>query len=344
MHKSIVRRLRQRIGIFAHRSGGLAAYHHLRNRHWLTVICFHRVLPPTDPRWRDADRVWTISVEQLLDCVAFAKEHFNPVSLDEVLDARRHNKALPPRPILFTFDDGWADNEEYALPVLEAANVPGLLFVTSAAVGKKNPFWFEMLRQARIGGRIDDETWRALWAVIGRTAPARRDEAQLESLITALEAFGTERREELLAPLASRLEDGHRHMLSVAQLKRLRARGFAIGAHGRTHASLATCENLEDELVEPRRTLEEILGHPVTTLACPHGHCTPEVLARARAAGYEMVFTGERKLSPVHAVPFTVGRTPITPEGVVDERGRFITERLANDLFRMRKFSNHSAL
>lgn len=336
MASHIVRQLRDNVKRFVHVTGGLPAYHRVRNKRWLTVLCLHRVLPPTDPRWHDADREWTISVEQLEDCVRFARRHFNVVALDEVLDARRRRKALPPRPILFTFDDGWADNEEYALPVLEAARVPGVIFVTSDAIDRKASFWFETLRMARIGGRIDDETWAALWAAAGRSAPAEKSERHLEELITAFSAFTAKRRDEILAPFTSRLEDGKRHMVTVDQLKRLHARGFAVGAHGRTHQPLSKCEDLEDELREPRRRLEEILGKPITTLALPHSRFTPEVIQKAERAGYELVFTGEPELSPTRKIPFTVGRAGIVPTGLVDESGRFPAERLALALFRRR--------
>ena len=75
--------------VLALRSGGLPAYHRVRNGGHLTVLTFHRVLPPDDPRWPEADPDWTVSVDQFADTVRFAKRHYNVVSLDDVLAARR---------------------------------------------------------------------------------------------------------------------------------------------------------------------------------------------------------------------------------------------------------------
>jgi peptidoglycan/xylan/chitin deacetylase (PgdA/CDA1 family) len=41
---------------------------------------------------------------------------------------------LPARPLLITFDDGWADNEEFALRALRERNLPAVVFVVAAGV------------------------------------------------------------------------------------------------------------------------------------------------------------------------------------------------------------------
>lgn len=336
MLRGLVRGLSDRAKRIGHASGGFKAYHHLRNDRWLTVLCMHRVLPPNDPRYAEADKEWTITPKHLADTVTFVKRHFNVIALDELLDARRRGGPLPPRPLLLTFDDGWADNEEYAAPLLDAAKVPAVVFVTSDVVERKAPCWFDVLRMAHDGGRLDEESWREIWAGVGRTAPAERNKRQVEELLVVMAAMTQAEREKILAPCRPRLEDGRQHMVTSKQLRRLRTRGFAIGAHGRTHQPLDRCENLVDELVEPRRRLEEITGAPVTTLALPHSRFTPEVLREAERAGYELVFTGAPELTPSQNVPFTIGRAAIISRYLEDKRGEIRGDRLATNLFRRR--------
>lgn len=333
MANHVLRGLKDGAKRIAHAAGGFPAYHALRNDRVLTVLTFHRVLPPSDPRSRDADPEWTISLDAFADCVEFSRKHFNVVSLDEVLDARRRGVALPPRPALLTFDDGWADNAEHAVPVLEAKKTPAVIFVAGDAIGMQAPFWREGLRAAARGGRLDDEIWNALWASVDQ-APPKRSEETLEDLLDRLFALGRAKRDAVLAPWRSRLEDGRRHMMTVDELKHVHARGIAIGAHGRTHEPLSLCEDLDDELAQPRERLGELLGVPITTLALPHSRFTPEVLRRAERAGYEIVFTGAPELTPTRVIPFTIGRVPITPGAIEDDRGRFRPERLALHLFR----------
>jgi len=54
---------------------------------------------------------------------------YTPVSLDEVLAYYRDGVALSPRAVLITFDDGYRDNLENAVPVLAKHGYPAVLFV-----------------------------------------------------------------------------------------------------------------------------------------------------------------------------------------------------------------------
>ena len=96
----------------AYGSGALGLYHRQRHAGALTVVMFHRVLPAGDPRWARTDPEYALSVERFDQCLAFFAAHYNVVSLETLLAARRGRAALPERPLLITFDDGWSDNAE----------------------------------------------------------------------------------------------------------------------------------------------------------------------------------------------------------------------------------------
>jgi peptidoglycan/xylan/chitin deacetylase (PgdA/CDA1 family) len=51
---------------------------------------------------------------------------------------RREGKGLPDKPVLLTFDDGYADLAEYALPVLRRYGFGAVVFVVTDLVGKTN--------------------------------------------------------------------------------------------------------------------------------------------------------------------------------------------------------------
>jgi hypothetical protein len=97
------------------KSGLLGLYHRMRNRRTLTVVMFHRVIDPADPRWNSCDPDYTLEASLFERCIRFLQRHYRIVSTDEVLAARNGERALPPRALLITFDDGWSDNVEFAL-------------------------------------------------------------------------------------------------------------------------------------------------------------------------------------------------------------------------------------
>src|SRR5919202_6868412 len=64
---------------------------------------------------------------------------FTVVDLDAVLDHYAGAKPLPPNAVLITFDDGYRDNLENALPVLENHGYPAVLFVPIGFLGESRP-------------------------------------------------------------------------------------------------------------------------------------------------------------------------------------------------------------
>jgi peptidoglycan/xylan/chitin deacetylase (PgdA/CDA1 family) len=99
-------------------------------RDGLRVLMYHRVGHPASraqvtPEALDGQIGW------LLD------NGFTPVSLSRVLASVDGGAALPPRPVLLTFDDGTLDHHRALLPVLRRRGVPAALFVIGSHLGRE---------------------------------------------------------------------------------------------------------------------------------------------------------------------------------------------------------------
>lgn len=314
--------------------GALPALHRARNRRVLTVVIFHRVLGAADPRFAYCDPEYTMPEHLFTACLDFFKQHYTPVSLDDILAAQ-----LPDYPLLVTFDDGWVDHLEVALPHLVNRKIPALAFVAADAIDGKRPlaFWETLLIHGFRAGTLSGGELEALWDAVGGPRQAVADLPSLRRLTLALEALPDERLRALLAPLAPRLAPGaHRHFLRRAELAQLQRNGTAVGGHGASHVPMTQLADPAGDLALAAASLRDVLGAAPKAMSFPHGKYSTEIAKAARATGYQVLFTGDpvlNQLTSEGAAP-TLGRIELPAEAVSDASGEFRPEMLALRLFR----------
>lgn len=325
-------------------SGALGLYHRLRNADSLTVVMFHRTLRPSDPRWASCDPDYTLCEDLFAASLAFFRRHYRVVSLQDVLRARRDGSGLPSRALLISFDDGWLDNVDYALPALRAAGLPAVMFVAADAVGARQPFYQERIVAAWRLGKLSLEALAA--SVVehsdGEHGEARTGVAGLRRLIARLETMPSASRRAVLDRHADVLDDRLQHMIDIDDLARLRAGGIELGLHGKSHVAMTRAEDLANELGGAREAMATMLATPealasdaCATMSFPHGAFDDGIAAQAREAGYELLFTSVPVLNPVGDRPsWLLGRTGYETDTVADRNGTFRPELLAWYLFR----------
>ncbi len=81
------------------------------------------------------------------------------------------------------------------------------------------------------------------------------------------------------------------------QAKELVASGMIIGSHGMTHRILTELNDseLDYELRESKRLLEEKLGITIEYFSVPRGFCNARVISVAKNIGYKNIFTSNPK-------------------------------------------------
>jgi peptidoglycan/xylan/chitin deacetylase (PgdA/CDA1 family) len=77
---------------------------------------------------------------------------FHSVSLAQVADAMQGGPPLPAKPVVLTFDDGFADFFTTAMPVLRAHQLTATSFVVSGFVGRPNYMTADQVRAASQAG------------------------------------------------------------------------------------------------------------------------------------------------------------------------------------------------
>ncbi|WP_240343907.1 polysaccharide deacetylase family protein [Paenibacillus sp. SYP-B3998] len=81
-----------------------------------------------------------------------AVHHFTPLTLNDFTLILQNQKAAPPRPVLLTFDDGYANNAELAMPILRQYNFPATLFISLGAVGQPGYLSWPQIKEMHAAG------------------------------------------------------------------------------------------------------------------------------------------------------------------------------------------------
>lgn len=121
----------------------------------LRVLMYHKV----NDMWPNPTTVSTAIFEEQM--ALLGQLGYVPVSLDVVRDHYLLDTELPHRAILITFDDGYRDNLENALPVLRRHGYPAVLFVPIGYLDDGRPLPHEESLQV-LGIRNETLCWDEL--------------------------------------------------------------------------------------------------------------------------------------------------------------------------------------
>jgi peptidoglycan/xylan/chitin deacetylase (PgdA/CDA1 family) len=206
--------------------------------------------------------------------------------------------------VVVTFDDGYSDNLDAALPIAEAKGVPITVFVTSGMLGNPSGFWWDRLGallRARPNGTSEFSA-----EIGGRSVKIPIGAGDLES------DLGTVRRHLLPLPVKEieRVLDGVSQQWSVAStsppdalpltrdgLRQLAAAELVtIGAHTVDHVRLRerSSEEQLQTIASSKQELERLLDRRVCHFAYPFGRgddFDDETVDAVRLADFETACT-----------------------------------------------------
>ncbi|HEY3684826.1 MAG TPA: polysaccharide deacetylase family protein [Streptosporangiaceae bacterium] len=251
--------------------------------------------------------------------LATLRRHATVVPLRPALDAVRAGRRLPPRAVALTFDDGYRDHLDLAVPILRGFRMPATFFLVTGFCAQRSRIWWEELGWAFGAATATTLTWDGV--TYDLAAPGVRDRTRA-AVAEALKALTAADRlaavEELAARLAPRgTRPGPEVFADWDAARALRDAGHAIGSHTATHPVLAreTAPDQARELAGSREELERELSVAADVLAYPNGRAADydvDTLESAVRAGYRFALTTETGL--------------VTPRGSDLEVRRFVLE------------------
>src|SRR5438105_4200056 len=234
----------------------------------LTVLIYHRVLPAHDPL-----RPSEPTEAEFERRMRWVKSHFNVLPLRDAVRALQANR-LPERPLAITFDDGYADNHDHALPVLRRLGLPATFFVATGYLDGGRMFNDTVIESVR---QTSGPTLDLRDVALGnhRIESVGDRLAAVAEILDKIKYLPLMRRDEVADAVAqhagARMSDDL--MMTSAQVAALHRAGMEIGGHTVGHPILTEVDfaTARDEIVVGRTKLESITGSPVDLFAYPNG-------------------------------------------------------------------------
>ena len=309
-----------------------------RNRGWLSIATFHRVLPAEQRQAYPYPRL-AVTPQELDIFLAYFTQHFDCGTL-----ATQHERYLSgetsARPLLaITFDDGQHDNYLNARPVLDRHQVKASFFVPVVALQQQELLWHDQLGFAilallkqpggtqRLMMTLDEAglsasgPYNLLSNIVGGSKKLAL-EARLRLIETLKRASGN-----ISAPEFARL-------MTFGELAELVHDGHEIGSHSMTHCLMPECDDgaLAYEVGESRRVLQTRLGQPIESFCYPNGDSDARTALAVANAGYRRGVTTAWGWNGLETDRFQLNRYDMDAKRVLNEHGKFMPALLA---FRM---------
>ena len=293
---AVKRAARRAIGVTAAASWPL-------RKNVLTVLTYHRVLPEDHPERRLEQPGMYVSPETLAMHIESLKTSFEMIDLVDWVSRHKNGRPLPRRACSITFDDGWRDNYQYGLPVLERAGVPVTIFLVADFIGSDYEFWPNRL--ARLIAGTDGQgteplpeavrdLLRQVAAQPGIELPAGLPVAErIDAAISACKALPDQTVQDVLATAEAQHAGGQgaqreRQLLNAAEIAEMGRSGqIRFGSHGRRHLRLLPSlsqEIINQEVWEARDKLRELTGQSIELFCYPNGDHCPSAVAAVREA------------------------------------------------------------
>jgi peptidoglycan/xylan/chitin deacetylase (PgdA/CDA1 family) len=266
-----------------------------------SIFMLHHVRPPRDAPFQPNYHL-EVTPQFLRAVLAHLRSRgVDIINMDE-LHRRLTERDYARRFACFTFDDGYRDNRDFALPVMREFDAPFSVYVASDfAEGAGNLWWVALETviaknssiEANIDGvttRIDTSTLAAKRAAFERlhnwlrALPGRNDLAREIGALSA--RYGIDQ-----AAICRDL------CMSWDELKPFAAEPLVnIGAHTITHCNLAAQpdEIASQEMATSRARIEDALQRPAVHFAYPYGDklaAGRRDFALAKAAGFKTAVT-----------------------------------------------------
>jgi peptidoglycan/xylan/chitin deacetylase (PgdA/CDA1 family) len=256
---------------------------------------YHRILPSEDARALLEEPGMMVTPETFKLHINLLRQYFDIIKLADWIRLKQQGKPLPARACAITFDDGWADNYEFAFPILKQLNVPASIFLVADMIGTDEAFWPERL--ARLITTVSQRypqywshpelEWLQQDPAHYRFSATPPTQEQLSELIANAKHHTDQeihqRLDHIDDVLQLEYEPHAPALLDWAQLTEMLESGLIdAGSHTCRHVRLnqhTPKDLLSNEIVNSKTVIEKRTGRTIDTFCYPNGDLCDAALA-----------------------------------------------------------------
>ncbi len=271
-----------------------------KRKRLVTILCLHRVSDEeslTFPPFKIKD------FERLLQ---YLEKHYHVVTIEMLSKTDGGKPAL-----ILSFDDGFLDFYENALPLLKKYGLPCNLNVVTQCLDTNFQIWTQrqnnLVQEIFLRKHVCTFDLGNKKAEIDHFDPKRIIEKNLDIfhfLLSKDDHFvdnfltGYENDMPFEIPATP--------MMNWENLRdALKNYDIELGSHSVSHITLSNIrdkEKLKEQINDSRIKIEKHTGRKTNIFALPNGNYNKEVIEQCRQAGYEHVLTVDEKLLPVEKI------------------------------------------
>jgi peptidoglycan/xylan/chitin deacetylase (PgdA/CDA1 family) len=247
-----------------------------------------------------------VSPENFARHMEVLSELAHPISLSKLVQGLKQN-ILPPKSVVVTFDDGYADNLHVAKPILEKYDIPATVFICTGYLGRE--FWWDELERLVLcsGADLPSRRLRVGRAKFQWEPPQANTEIGnpevhrqfCRALYHFLLPLDVQDQKQAMGVIRSWFDMSSPGIstpraMSEEELLRLVDGGLIeLGAHTSHHLVLPqlSFERQKEEIQSSKRDLEALLGEKVAGFSYPNGQATVDAKRLVREMGFTYACT-----------------------------------------------------
>lgn len=284
-----------------------------RNARGSRILVYHGVCRQAPTRFNTL----FITKKTFEEHLKIYRKYFNVITLADFYEQRFSNNKFN---ICLTFDDGFANNYHYVLPLLEQYQTPATFFVTAIREAGYDILWNDFLSIAGKSGPAQFIFKNKPWYKNPYNKYVNTKGISLAELLR----YGNFDDKAALLQLLDKLTSFHRHkqhhdhwlQMTGEQIRLLSASQFVtIGSHGYYHNDLSRIDtaSAEEELIQSKQYLENLTSKEINSIAFPYGAYNADVLHIAKNAGYKQLLATEFNTPQHQTEPALKERLTINP-------------------------------